>query len=705
MTLVPLTGGFYQAQSLIASAQSCINLYPEKNPQDSPVPLTTYLAPGLTYSGFRANFATRSMYTASNGNMYMVTGVPGGPSTLYGIVPNAMGEGADLENAIQIGTLASAGSPTPVSMADNGIVMIIVDGTTNGWALDLTQPIDSVTNFGQITDPNFLGATRVDYLDTFFILNVPGTNQWYISLSEVDFAQLTGITGSVISGSIVASGASAYTNGFYPNTPLTGGSGSGAIANITVTGNGVSSVVITSQGNSYISGDVLSATLPGSGVQTIAVTMGGTGYTNGTYTFPLINEGFFGDQPGNGSGGTVTVVVGGGTVVSVTPINPGSGYAVGDTMTVQSIPGGTGNILFTVTAVTGSGFAYTVDTVGGSAFDPTDIATKAGYPDPIVTLIVMHLEIWLIGTQTTEVWYNAGAADFAFQILPGVFIEHGCAAPYSIAKQDLSIYWLSIDKQGHCVVLKGNSYAAHRISTFAIETEFSSYSTISDAIGFTYQQRGHTFYGLTFPTADKSWFYDESTELWHERVSLQKQIVTIDGNDTPPIIDGNMHKIIYNSLAVCGGLTYVGDYLGFFYELDPDAYTEAVCESGVQTGVLSIPRIRSFPHLLNGMKRNTYQQFIADMECGTNNVNIPMVINATNFYPPAAIVNLRWSDDRGKTYNNYVQQSMGEVGKYLTNIQWRRLGYGRDRVFELSWSTWNKTALNGAWIDATPAGT
>jgi hypothetical protein len=33
---------------------------------------------------------------------------------------------------------------------------------------------------------------RVDYIDTFFLLNRPGTNQWYTSLSNVTFANLTG---------------------------------------------------------------------------------------------------------------------------------------------------------------------------------------------------------------------------------------------------------------------------------------------------------------------------------------------------------------------------------------------------------------------------------------------------------------------------------------------------------------------------------
>jgi hypothetical protein len=63
-------------------------------------------------------------------------------------------------------------------------------------------------------------------------------------------------------------GGSTYTNGTYTNVPLTGGSGSGAEATITVSANAVSAVTITAGGTSYVVGDSLSAA---------AASIGGTG--------------------------------------------------------------------------------------------------------------------------------------------------------------------------------------------------------------------------------------------------------------------------------------------------------------------------------------------------------------------------------------------------------------------------------------------
>lgn len=43
---VPLKLGAYEAKSIIANAQRCVNLYVENNPEDSPFPTTHYLMPG-----------------------------------------------------------------------------------------------------------------------------------------------------------------------------------------------------------------------------------------------------------------------------------------------------------------------------------------------------------------------------------------------------------------------------------------------------------------------------------------------------------------------------------------------------------------------------------------------------------------------------------------------------------------------------------
>ena len=60
---------------------------------------------------------------------------------------------------------------------------------------------------------------------------------------------------------------------------------------------------------------------------------------------------------------------------------------------------------------------------------------------------------------------------------------------------------------------------------------------------------------------------------------------------------------------------------------------------------------------------------------------------------------LDWSDDRGHTFGVPVCQPMSSSG-FLTSLQWQRLGYARDRLFRLTWTCAEPTALQGAWYTA-----
>jgi hypothetical protein len=313
---------------------------------------------------------------------------------------------------------------------------------------------------------------------------------------------------------------------------------------------------------------------------------------------------------------------------------------------------------------------------GVSAFNGTYIASKTGGPDQIISIAVVHGNLWLIGQLTTEVWFNAGAADFPFQRQPGVFIEHGMLRGWTVAETDVEVIWLGRDRQGQCVVFMGRDYQAVRISNHALEASLQSYVVVNDAIGFAYQQDGHTFYVLIFPTADRTWVYDLSTEQWHERTW------------TDPAT-GLEHRHRANCFAFAYNITIVGDWQnGRIYWWNLDQYTDAGDP---------IVRRRGFPHMVKDGKRISYSQFILDMEVGT-----PLTVA-----PPGPDVMVRWSDTRGASWGDTVPINMGfgGSGEYYRSLSIRRLGMARDRVFEVYWSFPYKTALNGAWVEIEKAET
>lgn len=650
---IPLLGGAYQSRSLVAGAQRSVNLYAELNEPDGspPVPVTHYPTPGLRpVSQAPIVGRHRATYRATNGDLYAVVN-----GSVYFVSADYVWT---FLGSITFGT-------NVVNASDNGLVIVLVDGTSTGYAIDM-----ATRAFGTITDPSFYGATSVDFLDTYFIFNRPNTAQFYISLSLVTFAMLTGTPGAIYQGSLVSGGAG-YTNGTYTNVPLAGGTGTGATANLTVAGGIITVATINAPGTGYSVNDTLTltSTTPGTpgAVKAGAIGSPGSTYTNGTYTGVALTG-------GSGTGAQATIVVSGAAVSSVTITAAGSGYKVNDSLsaTAASI-GGTGSGFTWIVSLVTGGFVYTVDFVHGYAFDPLDIAGKTGAADNIQCLAAIHGELWLIGELTSEIWANTGAADFTFGRIQGAFINHGCVAPYSLSQQDVSLFWLTQDRQGNAIVAMSSGYAVERVSTHAIEAEFQSYSKIDDAIGYCHQIDGHAFYILNFPTANKTWAYELASKQWHERGSL-------DGN-------GVLNRHRGNSFAFAYGEGHVGDFQnGTLYVFDQNYYFD---------GTTSIPRIRTLPHLVGqDSNRVEYIRFVADVEVG-------QTPGTTPDNPP--MISLRWSDDRGATFGNPVLRPMGATGEYLVSPQWRKLGIARDRVFELSWSAAVSNPLNGAWVEIRKA--
>ena len=385
---------------------------------------------------------------------------------------------------------------------------------------------------------------------------------------------------------------------------------------------------------------------------------------------------------------------------------------------------------------------YSVDTVDPVTatyiyplvFSATDVASAEGSPDGVVAINVDHRQMWVFGTDSIEVWYNAGLKDFPLTPIQGAFNEIGCAAPYSVAKLDNALFWLGTDARGQGIVYKNNGYSGVRVSTHAIEYAIAQYGNISDAVAYTYQQEGHAFYVLNFPSASKTWVYDVSVQAWHERAS------------------GNEGQYRHRSNCQCnfGGTIIVGDFEnGNIYAFDLDVYAD---NGQIQRWLRSW---RALPTGQNNLKRTAHHSLQLDAESGVglNGIDPLAQINLlAEGFPflateldddittetgvgllavtpittsddlltesgedilvsvatvqgvnPQAM--LRWSDDGGHTWSNEHWRSMGAIGQYGYRTIWRRLGMTeklRDRVYEVSGTDPVKIAIMGAELFITP---
>jgi hypothetical protein len=312
----------------------------------------------------------------------------------------------------------------------------------------------------------------------------------------------------------------------------------------------------------------------------------------------------------------------------------------------------------------------------GTSIDPLEFASTEGSPDGLIAVASNFREVWAFGTNSIEVWYDSGSTDFPLQRIQGAFNELGCAAPYSVAKMDNGLFWLGRDRRGQGIVYRANGYAGIRISTHAVEWQIQQYADLTDAIGYTYQQDGHSFYVLVFPSANTTWVYDAATQAWHERAGFSNGEFTRHR--------GNCQMAFNNKIVV-------GDFEnGNIYSFDLDDYSD---NGSIQKWLRSW---RALPTGTNTLKRTTQHMLQMDCESGVG-------INLGQGEDPQIM--LRWSDDGGHTWSNEHWASMGKIGQYYKRVIWRRLGMTvklRDRVYEASGTDPVKIAIMGAELILSP---
>ena len=84
--------------------------------------------------------------------------------------------------------------------------------------------------------------------------------------------------------------------------------------------------------------------------------------------------------------------------------------------------------------------------------------------------------------------------------------------------------------------------------------------------------------------------------------------------------------------------------------------------------------MRRAPHLVSDLQRQYFAEMQIQFQPGVG-------LQTGQGEDPQAM--LRWSNDGGSTWSNEHWTSIGKVGRYKNRAIWRRLGWSRDRIFEV----------------------
>ena len=247
-----------------------------------------------------------------------------------------------------------------------------------------------------------------------------------------------------------------------------------------------------------------------------------------------------------------------------------------------------------------------------------------------------------------------GITGFPFQRVPGTMMQSGCGAPFSVARFGDSFALVAKDTRGDATIEMMDGYSFKRISTHAVEQSLLNQVT-SDAIAYTYQIEGHEMYVVTFPSIGNglTWVYDLTTQSWHKWLYWNSQTAQYERHRS-------------NCGCFFQQMYLVGDYEnGKIYSLENEQYTD----NGD-----TIRRLRRAKHLTTDLQRQFFESFQIQFQPGVG-------LNLGQGQDPQAM--LRWSNDGGSTWSNEHWVSIGKQGNYVNRALWRRLGWSRDRIFEV----------------------
>jgi hypothetical protein len=285
-------------------------------------------------------------------------------------------------------------------------------------------------------------------------------------------------------------------------------------------------------------------------------------------------------------------------------------------------------------------------------------------------MVAVHRELWLLGTQTTEIWFSTGDANAPFQRIQGALMDIGCAAAYSARPYNDTLAWLAHDPAGGLFVAVARGYQAQRVSTHAVEMALGEEGQVQDAVAFPSSTEGHRFYLLSVPESHTTWCFDVASGLWHERQSLEA--------------DGTMtrHRCHVGTAGfgkMLGGDCATGD----LYQLSLNAYDD------VGTPLV---RERVSPWVTTRQVKVSHWGLYLDIDVGHG-------LPSDTLPAREPQVQMTFSDD-GRTWSTPEMWSgAGRQGEYRTEAAWYRLGQAQRRLYKIRITDAIPVTIMGATLD------
>lgn len=333
---------------------------------------------------------------------------------------------------------------------------------------------------------------------------------------------------------------------------------------------------------------------------------------------------------------------------------------------------------FTIVATPNSDVFHISNQEDSLTWNALTFASAAVSGNNITALATLYQQLFIFGQTDTEIWspIASSAPNVPFAGQTGNYLNYGCVAPGSVVATNNTLIWVSEDQTGQGLIMSAQSATNYKIiSTDALNFEFATYSTLADAIAFSYQSEGHIFYQITFPSANKTWVYDLTTQMWSEKQSYNIRAVI-----APAF---TRHRA--NCYMFLNGIHIVGDFTtGKLFIMDPATFTD--------DNSYPIPRIIVTPDLTNEGRLVTVNSLELLIEPGQG---LEAITQGQN-----PLISMQLSKDGGFTWGNSRYRNLGQVGQYRQRVKWNLIGQARDIAFKFIMTDPVKFVILGISVDA-----
>ena len=321
----------------------------------------------------------------------------------------------------------------------------------------------------------------------------------------------------------------------------------------------------------------------------------------------------------------------------------------------------------------------------GSTWNALNYTIRTGAADLTTRLAVLNGQLWIFGQKMVEIWYNAGQPGFPFARIQGATIDTGLLSPFSVVKLGNTLMWLGADERGYRQVMMAQGFQPVRVSNHSIEHLMGQLNATIPSIAFGCQENGHTFYVLTyvdgtntFGGVGATFVYDLTTNMWHERYSLNTSTGKLDAWLAMSFASVN--------LASGSSPTLTSNLVG----LRNSANVANLRLSIANENGTAITRIRQAPHVGDGNRWIKYPRLEIHADVG------------------GAAMHLSYSNDGGRTFKTLLRPDAtltgsNNLGGAFPRYIWRQLGRARDRVFQVTITdAANPIRIAEAYLTANP---